>query len=120
MKFTVYRSKWARGHRTDRHGDKENLLRGLDRQQCCLGFVARELGCTVKAIESRGVPSSAALTPEAQDFFLAPEVGVLWDEKPWIREAAGINDNWYLSDKEREKQLRELFKANGHQIVFKP
>ena len=115
MQFTVERSRWLRGLGAFKSG----LLR--DGLQCCMGFVAEQIGvpCELRA-DSAGVASKPVrdLIEEAlPDFVHRDRLGFL-DERTWVRAAYGVNDNPDLADADREARLTQLFADNGHELVF--
>jgi len=75
------------------------------KQHCCLGFACRQLHRTpLKDIAGLGLPSE-----------------VDWLDTPLSAfqvQAAAINDDRLLTSRERESQLRALFKEHGFRLVF--
>lgn len=67
--------------------------------QCCLGFVCRDIGMRVGDIKDKGFPTE-----------------VRNDIPEWLTEvesdAADINDDDCISNKERERKLQALFREN--------
>ena len=111
---TITRSRWARGKKNrPRESCFSQLLHnslyneGLN-TMCCLGFVCRAKGAKVKNI--RGV----ALPDAAKD----------WQSPDWLDDiadqAATVNDRYGITDREREKQLRELFADTPIRLKFVP
>jgi hypothetical protein len=116
MRITVSRRRWLRG------GDGELLNKSG--KMCCLGFGVRQCGVKAKDIRGLSMPSRIARPARTKALLDSPLMVV--DELYWASnsklsdDAASINDNDKIVDKEREKQLRSLFRAHGHQIVFVP
>jgi len=107
MKFTVDRKTWVRGLKP---GIVTKLLNKHGR--CCIGFVCQQLGATDDELRDKGRISD-----------LAPGVKLrigsgLDGGFTWIGEAYHINDDYKITDAEREKRLSELFAANGHEMEF--
>lgn len=125
MKFTIDRSKWLRGLGSERF----TYLRTPEGNMCCLGFVCIQLGVHPADILNHRIPISVVdpggshgLSGEPPE----PMVGVLlrpgfpkWAQTDLTREAVDINDDDTISNHERERHLRYLFKKHGHTIVFK-
>ena len=114
MKFTVDRSKWRCGiNGRHSHGTGPVKLRNEDGFQCCLGFVAEQLGASQEITRRCFYPRSLGyygtepnlLHEDFQDTVLA-------------QAAAGINDHAGLTDKSRERKLKELFNEYGHHLEF--
>lgn len=112
MKFIVSRKRWATGR------DAGKLMHG-DRKMCCLGFCMRQLGAKAKDIQGLAMPSDLNW-PEETPF--TKMVNLPWDDgdTELSEKASNINDDPELTNPEREKRLRKLFKEYGHTIVFRP
>ncbi len=102
--FIVKRSRWLRGKGSD------SYLRHKNGHQCCLGFVGRQCNIAAKDLLLRGLPGH--LPGELLMRF--PE---LTGSESWS-DFAIINDSPEISDKEREKKLKELAKKNGFRFKF--
>lgn len=118
MKFTVDRSKWARGDNGPAGGS--SYLLDEYGKMCCLGFCMRQLGEPEQAIFLKPMP--ADLSKQISGFV---DLRIDHDDAPpffynwwWVKEAAEINDNPFISDLEREVKLAELFAQNGHELEF--
>jgi hypothetical protein len=106
-KFTVYRERWFRG----KGWSQSQLLRG-DGTMCCLGFYAKSCGATDDHILGKAAPSmSQGFWPDWMYRFPA--------RVPVVNEMMAINDGRSLPDEERERQLTELFAAQGITVEFK-
>ena len=111
MKFTVKRSKWARGGKNGKA-----RLRNKDGNMCCLGFVCRKLGAKVADINQQYFPSNTIFNSKFLETFPSdPETGRMFENI-----AAHINDDADLAPNTREAHLKELFRSRGHKIVFVP
>ena len=104
MKFTVNRKRWARG---GKGGDPE--LRNRSKNQCCLGFCARQLGYKAHEIQAHDLPT---MVDASYNRSLCLPLYRLQ------RHAALINDDAVLKDPERERLLKGLFRSYGHTIRF--
>jgi hypothetical protein len=103
--FVVKRSQWFRGK-------VDSALRVKSGKQCCLGFLTRQCtGCKAKDILGVEMPNNLPL--EIYSKLLQLETG------SWYR-FAEINDRSWLTDREREKQLKELAKESGFRFKFIP
>lgn len=71
-------------------------LRTKDGTMCCLGFVCHAAGVPHDKLRRKQLPHELKNNPLAGkgEFCIA---------------AAGINDDWTISNKEREKELQRLF-----------
>ena len=107
--FTVSRRRWLRGDLHD-----SSLHRKSDHKQCCLGFLAREAGCSLNAIKGLGTPS------ELKDIRLKKLVDVNGYDTPTCDKLIEVNDDPSFSDKIREKKLKSLFKRIGVKVNFVP
>jgi hypothetical protein len=116
----INRRLWGRGV-------TGGLLRSFTGKQCCLGFACRASGFKVSEIQGHGMLSDIddleTLKKQAAVF---PILGKLFkvdkhdlaDNSKLAYDAAGINDDIMLSDKQREKKLTTLFKKHGVAIEF--
>ena len=116
MKIRVSRRRWLRGNENGRLLDKSGRM-------CCLGFGARQCGVKAKALLNVGMPGTIADADCTQALYDSPLLcgeNSKWDSV--LSEAASeINDDpTILTDRQRETQLRTLFRKHGHQIVFVP
>jgi hypothetical protein len=122
MKFIVERSKWRSGGDNGKHqvGKGFTFLENKEGFMCCLGFCAKQLG--YRNIVSLGEPEDIELSSDESNAILDfhnNEHGRYYSNSILSKKAIFINDDDEINQKEREKQLRELFKKHGHQIVFK-
>jgi hypothetical protein len=46
------------------------------------------------------------------------EDSCFYEDKEWVTDAIGINDDRSITDEEREARLIELFKENGYELEF--
>jgi hypothetical protein len=129
MKFRVSRRRWLRGLPDDSPVSSCLLATapGYKGKMCCLGFACRQLGQKAADITNVEYPqdiNEEAMTQALIDSGLVEKRtftgGVTYHGSNLTRAAATINDDPDISDRDRERQLRTLFKAHGHQIVFVP
>jgi hypothetical protein len=85
---------------------------------CCLGFACLALGAKKKDILDQAMPDMVA-DDEAREK-LKGLVNSHGDSSQFALDAAEINDNDEISDRERERELRQLAKENGFRFVFVP
>jgi hypothetical protein len=113
-KFTVRRSKWARGS----EGGDAKLLNAQG-NMCCLGFAS----CQISRIPKKKLLH--ACTPEEVfrgGSFLTDiqrddgEVSIC--DNTLTNAAIEINDSLTLTDEDREKQLKALFRKHGVIVKF--
>lgn len=94
IKVTVDRKKWYRGQ----SHEYSKLL--LDNgKMCCIGFLARELGCKPKETRNQ---ATLALVDSAHEFHDT------YDDI--LASAYEVNDNPDITDDQREKELTRLGK----------
>lgn len=106
--IVINRAKW----KTATRGKGQTLLLNDEGYKCCLGFL---VGQTTKCkIKGYCVPSSCSNPPK--EF----EKSEAHNEDSLENSAIDINDNLSLNDKEREKQLKELFskKSKLYKLKF--
>lgn len=127
--FTIDRKKWVNGsHRTRTRG--EAALLNEKGYMCCLGIYENSLGVTKKELLGLEGPGE-----------LVRAHGELWDmegDQPdnWLLMSFnGMTPPWYSSDiadtlmsindditmtaKEREKQIKRIFREHGVKVTFK-
>lgn len=115
--FIVKRSQWSRGGQENgENGD--NFLRCSNGKQCCLGFIGRQSGVKAKDMLKKHMPRSLPkslynLFPKLNDSNVDENIG------NW-QDFSDVNDDIYLSGKEREKLLKELAKQHGFRFKFVP
>ena len=107
--FTVKRSKWYRGQ----GGDFSALLLRNDGKRCCIGFVGQQCGIPDKALLNRAVAFDVR-DDRWPKWILEVNKSASTD----IYEAYGVNDSATISDAERERRLKAIFKRNGDRIRF--
>lgn len=109
-KFTIDRSKWARG----RGGERSQLMNIETRHMCCLGFAALAFGVAEKQIEGCGdyndvsdsrIPVELAGGRNRQSTELHDEI-------------CRTNDSPFLADTAREQRITELFATIGVAVEF--
>lgn len=122
MKVTVSKKTWLRGGARIT-GVVSALLSG--EKMCCLGFAAIQCGQTradIRDVDLPGAIRLGSLTQELREspFVQRDMVGTGVITSALARQAADINDDELITDTQRMKRLRALFKSAGHQIVFVP
>ena len=116
--ITISRAKWLRGNNS-----KVNYLWCNDRQAgCCLGHVIHQTSrCSWKKIEGLMQPEeffqqdSILTNSDTYNDLTNPVIS----DNQFARDAMEINDNSLITEKEREKQLKNLFKKHKIKLVFK-
>ena len=119
MKTLVIKVKrWLHG------GRSPSQLRNKAGSMCCLGFLARDCGASVKDIEEKSTPGNTT------------GIGIKWPQK--ILRKAGhysydftelnttlsheimrVNDNKNLPLAEKQSELKKLFLQIGYRLTFK-
>jgi hypothetical protein len=104
-RVVINKRRWLRG-------DDENsmLLRKKDNKMCCIGFLARELGCKREHIAGIGHLSEV-------DHNTASEFTSEYDG--YLNQAYETNDDPDLTEAARIKKLREIGKNMGVRFIFK-
>lgn len=106
--LTIKRSEWATPDKTD-----EPRLYVASGLKCCLGFAALACGKNEAEILGKGMPRHLMYGSEIKQFLLPSGRNTDLSEAAQV-----INDNPKISNKERERQLTELFAANGIALNF--
>lgn len=105
IKVVVDRKKWYRGKGSDSSGLLLN-----NGKMCCIGFLARRLGCKPREIRDR--PTLMMVDRLA--------VTLLLDKyRDIIDDAYQTNDDQEIDDKARERELKVYGKEMGVNFVFK-
>jgi hypothetical protein len=125
--LTIDRSKWVCGNYFG--DDSSFLLNPQIKRMCCLGFLCRSLGWKKSEITDLSQPGE--LLPVTSEYFktnIKPKAEFLFrvEENPpfgvhdsnWTNQAMRINDDKYITQKEREKTLKALFKEVGWKLKF--
>ena len=122
MKFIVDRQTWMRGRSTWDGDSCESMLHNWQGRRCCLGFYLKAVGFTDDEMRC-GLPHELVVDPEDAD--LMPDW--LVDVDPADMGATDtydcdriveVNDSRTLTDTEREAALKNLFAAQGIEVVF--
>jgi len=109
LKVVIKKSRWYRGKSVA-------YLRLIHSpKQCCIGFLARQLGAKVKDI--RGISILDDILDEKHTRDCVNFAGKHNDQ---LDLAYNINDNPNLSDTERIQQLKEVGRKMAVQFIFKP
>lgn len=110
-----------------------SMMRNSKGSQCCLGFVARQLGVKVSELEGRATPQdvindlSGSRAQEIRDLFC--DVGLLSLSRPSPYNSTGrptatcetlmkVNDSDELSPSDRERKLESLGLRIGIKFEF--
>jgi hypothetical protein len=120
-KFIVKRSKWFRGQ-----GDEQSRLQTTDNKMCCLGFYAKECGLKKKHLLDISTPSEILYDIRTlwKSFLFDRKDIEFANDETWITDSnvandlMEINDNKFITEKERERRLKDLFKAQGIKLKF--
>lgn len=105
---TVKRNRWGRG------GEDGLLYCSATKKMCCLGFVAREVGLTVKHIKDVGEPDTLPEKDRSKVNFLLNKKA---NNNAVCCRLMAVNDSAKLSDVVREEKIITLGKKVG--IAFK-
>lgn len=118
--LVIDRKKWARGG----NGGPACLLNG-NGNMCCLGFLAKACGASNAQIDGVGMPSETTTgdsqrKPLVSLCYWSNLANVAWPEKlfPIEFDISELNDTIPLSDEERERQLKPLFRRIGYTLRF--
>lgn len=116
----VDRNTWLRGEGPV----TSKLHRSKDNKQCCIGFVARELGATVEDITDRSSLSESLYYKKqgrkVSTIHSSLSFGsFITHYKDILQEAYGCNDNIEITDDERENLLIKIGYRMGINFVFK-
>jgi hypothetical protein len=119
MEFIIDRSKWRNGYTSNYAkglGYDTRLLNELG-HMCCLGQICLQLGCTENDILNKLMPEDVYSKTEEDKLknVLLNDLGCNTDLSD---DAMQINDCGSSTIKEKEKQLKKLFKEHGHTIKF--
>lgn len=120
-KFTVVREKWFRGR-----GGVDSALVTKNGHMCCLGFYSAACGVVdlSRRADSFGNPEdhlSEQKIMAEMPYNLAPSEQKKLPEWACSSSAdtlANINDNAFIFDDERERQLKEEFAKQGVEVEF--
>lgn len=117
LKVVVKRSEWGRGTESWRSNDFNPCLFTIDRNdkplRCCLGFLCNAVGIVDEYIEGVAMPASLR-ERHPESYLLVEKIHNDGD----FGVAADINDNYGISDMERETQLIEWGLDNGVEFTF--
>lgn len=117
----VPRKDWQRGGEEGGH-----LYRSCTGESCVLGFILRARGVSYDTLDNHSIPASLwgdhldDKEKEVIEEFLTPEsVNYCYrDDKSWVEEMYNTNDDFNLTDEERERRLINLAKKHGITLVF--
>lgn len=114
--LVIDRTRWLRGvygnptGHVQSDGDTSKLYRKHDRRMCCLGFYLRSCGCKVGDIIGRSKPNDLDALPNQAHWLVQK-----WGEQDYL---INKNDNTYMSDEVREKEITAVFARNGVTVKF--
>lgn len=122
LKVVINRKRWMRGNRdSERFKHRSQLWhRGAD-AGCCLGHAMHQV-CKIQLADLHGIAfPNGTMQYQKPNFekFCSGGKDFLFADTQFSQEAAAINDDGNISDKEREKKLKALFKENGLKLTFK-
>lgn len=114
--LTISRKRWLTAK--DVNEDKalfSMLYRPKDRKMCCLGFLGRACGAKVSELANKGSPSDvkqvnwpAGMLKEIEGY----GGGTRIDDSDFSFEMMKANDSNELTQRQREKEIRRLFKEH--------
>lgn len=106
IKVVVNMKQWLRGE-----GNQVSYLRrATDGKQCCVGFLARKLGATVKDITRKKILNEVS-TPSTKTMAA--------NEWETLDELYEINDDQNIKDAERMAAIRSEGRKMGVRFTFK-
>src|SRR5688572_540531 len=93
------------------------LLRAFDGKKCCLGFYCLQRGFEASDLKGMSVPSSLL---RANPEVLPRLSGLVNDDEHTdvCVQMMLINDNRWITDSERERQLTDKFREIGIEVKF--
>lgn len=112
--FVIKRSEWSRG--------RESCLLDSNGQKCCLGFYALACGLSKSKILEETSPENL----ERKYYNNKWDTFLLENNKdnPWGYDSGSctrlmeINDDNMSSDKDKEKEIKSIFKGKGIKVKF--
>lgn len=116
MKVTIKRSQWLRGEGFLR----SRLYRKEDGKMCCLGQVALAEGCSVDDIAEKMAPSDLGckLSKLTQLNIIKSTNSKSYVDNHICMSMMETNDDEYISDSRREKELVSLGCKAGYELEF--
>lgn len=117
-KFTITRSKWARGNI-----NKPSEMLNRTGHMCCLGQIASQCGVPDYQLLHTADPTDLAGTrSEHEELFV--ELGLVHPTRnnratDFCIKAVHDNDDKDITEETREVRLTELFSQNGIELEFK-
>jgi hypothetical protein len=102
-----------------------SLLDKKTKRMCCLGFAACAAGVSKKDITNIGSPAGIKLKEKAKIAKKFPwllssslvDLGTM--DSPIAGDLMGINDNPKISLPKKRAKIKEIFKKNGVEVIFK-
>lgn len=114
--FTVYKDSWIRGDGFVYNDDGERIYLGNsellnnDGNMCCLGFLGESCGVSNARMLGQIEPNDVDRNKHRN----YPELGYdVWNK------FISVNDNFRLTDRQRQDRLRRMFKKIGYKVSFK-
>ncbi len=114
--FTIPRRRWLRGGR----GNDSSLYDPKTRKMCCLGIYLRACGFSVADVKDRSMPGDVEATGKrVPSWMVIRRANNFIRTSPSNMKLAVANDNEGLSERKRERKIRELFANQGIKVTFK-
>ena len=114
--FIVKRSQWLRGGKDGNGDGAVSRLRNSDGHKCCLGHVLTQCGLREEDIDDKRVPSEIDKKLEGEFAFFRTIISE--NDKYLMNEAMRVNDEYGISDQEREDNLKAIFGHTAFTIKF--
>ena len=111
IQVEVVRKKWYRGHGAN---DSYLYIQSTDadnKKMCCIGFLARVLGCRIGDIANVSCLIDVAIEKPMVEDFAHQHDSILTD-------CYEVNDQEHISESVRERKLTALGKKMGVQFTF--
>jgi hypothetical protein len=116
IKVVIDRAKWRCGGEKGcsfSRGAGPVALRNEAGYQCCLGFVTAAVKPELCILDIGHPRTLCTDVPE-----LVERHGNLFVNTSLTAQAIAINDNCFLPDEKRERQLLDLFRDTGYELEF--
>lgn len=116
--LTISRKRWLTAKDIDKkNGLYSMLYRSKDRKMCCLGFLGRACGGKAADLSHQFQPSDVPSIQWPSGMIsaceLAPwESGPSFNNSEFVYDMMKANDNKELTQREREKEIKRLFKKH--------
>ena len=119
-RFVINRATWANANTTN----ESMLLNPKTGLMCCLGQICHQAKTPKKELAFKYEPSEIGIRVNYLDDLLKGNKEFAWPSvAPFVRHwfadvAMNINDNEMLTPRERERELKNLFKDKGIELSF--